>query len=453
MEGVVENSLEAVNYLTDKHFDKGWDKYQKHVNGKTVEDTGYIPYRGPFNDPERQVKQSSDSASSRKRDGRRSPTVRAASCTRIKGAAPRSSPITPAAAAATGATVGATSCTATLPGSRRRQRNSLPSLERETYRSGTLQQESEESDRVLREYEEEVDDPRRRAESVLDSTDLSYIREGRRASVVATSTSILKVKDDRRDSAMASGYNDDYRGGDGYARDAPRPRSQPPRNRYYDDDDSDYDERSGRRYKSGSGRGYDDDRDYDRVIEETERYRGPVSSGPLVPMSRPAATREESFRSGTEGPYGAGTVAQYGRRSDGALDRQDSYVSRRTRGSRGGDRSYSRSPSPRSRSGSRERGGGIGDKIQGAFDTSGRGLGVGIAGAVIGGLAGREFGQKHRQRDIILGAIVGGLGANAAENQWREYKNKKEQHLEDDEERWEQKFDGRDYGRSRSNVR
>ena len=273
MEGVVENSLEAVNYLTDRHFDKGWDKYRKHVNGKKVEET-YVPYRGPFTDPDTTLKESSShSSSSRKRDGRRSrsPTGTASR------AAPRSNLITPAAAAA----VGATSYTAaSYPGSRRRQRNSLPSPERETYRPGALQQESEESDKVLREYEEEVDDPKRRAESVLDSTDLNYIKESRRASVVATS--ILKVKDDRRDSAMASGYNDDYRGGDGYARDAPRPRSQPPRNRYYDDDDSDYDERSGRRYKAGSGRGYDDDRDYDRVVEETERYRGPVSSGPLV---------------------------------------------------------------------------------------------------------------------------------------------------------------------------
>ncbi|KAK4628518.1 uncharacterized protein CLAFUR5_04600 [Fulvia fulva] len=454
MEGVVENSLEAISYLTDKHFDKGWDSYRKHVNGKKVEET-YVPYRGPFTDPEKQRKESSETpshaSSSRKRDARRSPAD-TASRARSKSAVPRSKLITPAAAAATGTAVGATAYTAAPPGSRRRQRNSPPSPEREAYRPGTLQQESEESDRVLREYEQEIDDPKRRAESVLDTTDLNYIKESRRASVVATSILKVKDKDNRRDSAMASGYDDDYRGGGGYARDAPRPRSQPPRSRYYDDDDSDYDERSGRRYKAGSGRGYDDDRDYDRVVEETERYRGPVSSGPLVPMNRPLPAREESYRSGTEGPYGAGTVAQYGRRSDGALDRQESYVSRRTKGSRGRDRSYSRSPS-RSRSRSGERGGGIQDKIQGAFDTSGRGLGVGIAGAVIGGLAGREFGQKHRQRDIILGAIVGGLGANAAENQWREYKNKKERNLEVDEERWEQKFDGRDYGRSRSNVR
>jgi len=93
------------------------------------------------------------------------------------------------------------------------------------------------------------------------------------------------------------------------------------------------------------------------------------------------------------------------------------------------------------------------------FDTSTQGLGAGLAGAVIGGLAGREFGAKsrHSERDIAIGAIIGGLGANLAEAKWREWKDKKEGKLDREEDRWEQKWDGNGgqsgIGRSRSNVR
>lgn len=145
-------------------------------------------------------------------------------------------------------------------------------------------------------------------------------------------------------------------------------------------------------------------------------------------------------------------MAQY-RRSDGALDRrEESYVSRRSKSrGRDRDRSYSRSRS-RSRSDDRDRErGGIKEKLEDTFDVTGRGLGVGIAGAVIGGLAGKEFGGKaHRQRDMVLGALVGGLGANIAENKYREWKDNKEQRLERDEY---EAYGGRDIGRSRSNVR
>lgn len=85
----------------------------------------------------------------------------------------------------------------------------------------------------------------------------------------------------RRDSAMASGYRDDYRES-GYRGENNRPRSQPPRGRYEDDEDSDYDERSGDRQRGGGGRGYDDRDDYDTVREVREVYRGPVSAGPLA---------------------------------------------------------------------------------------------------------------------------------------------------------------------------
>lgn len=275
MEAVVENSLEATNYVVDKHFDKGWDKYQKYVNGKKVEET-VKPYRprtraSDTTANDRGASDSSPSSTSNHRIGERTPAASRGvqSSADFSGGAPLTGAVPPAVL---GATLGANTFAAPYPSSstsRRKHRNRLPSPERDIDRDNrrdsirSLQQESEVSDRVLREYEREVDDPSRRPESVLPDRDLKKIKPS--------------IK---RDSVMASGYNDNYTQAGGYAAD--RPRSQPPRSKYYDDDDSDYDERSGKRYGKGSGRGYDDDRDYDRVYEETERYRGPVSAGPLV---------------------------------------------------------------------------------------------------------------------------------------------------------------------------
>lgn len=261
MEAVVENSLEATNWLVDKHFDKGWDKFQKHVNGKKVEES----YKEYDRDDDRGSRDDSNESSSRNRTGDRSSAQE-------RGGA-RYYPLT--GPAPTGSPLGANTLAAAYPGSRRKQRNTLPSPERDidhpAFRRDSirsLQQESRLSDRILREYELETDDPKRNPESVLSSRDLRALKEN-----------------PRTDSAMASGYNDGYSQAP-YAGEGSRPRSQPPRSKYYDDDDSDYDERSGRRYDKGNGRGYDDDRDYDRVVEETERYRGPVSSGPLVVRRR-----------------------------------------------------------------------------------------------------------------------------------------------------------------------
>lgn len=117
-------------------------------------------------------------------------------------------------------------------------------------------------------------------------------------------------------------------------------------------------------------------------------------------------------------------MTQYNRRSGEVADYESRRSGRsRSRGRRDRDRSYSDSRS-RSRSRSKEHEG-IRGKIEENFDTSMRGLGVGLAGAVAGGLAGRQFGHKHRERDIIIGAIVGGLGANAAETKWRDYQDNK----------------------------
>ncbi|KAF2768946.1 hypothetical protein EJ03DRAFT_351783 [Teratosphaeria nubilosa] len=314
-----------------------------------------------------------------------------------------------------------------------RHRNTLPSPERERdrdtvyiserrkqKRDDSLERESQASERVIGAYENERDDPIRPVDPRLERA--------------------------RRDSARPMSQ------ANGYAPSA-RPRSaNPPRTKYYDDD-SDHDERDGRRYRS-SGRGYDDydDQPYDREIIETERYRG--VSNALVPARPEGARRLDSSNSRAyenNAPYAAGAVAPYRRsqqdlgtetcrrsRSRGRRDRYDRDYDDR-------DRSYSRS-----RSASRERGPeGWRGKLDNTFDTSMQGLGVGIAGAVVGGLAGREFGNKHKNRDVLIGAVIGGLGANLAENKWKDWKDKKEGRLEEKEDRWEQKWDGR----SRSNVR
>lgn len=154
----------------------------------------------------------------------------------------------------------------------RKQRNRLPSPEgdvdrrdKDFYadrgsdrprrrRDSSLERESLTSAQVLDEYESERTDPPRKPESVLSKRDLNTLR-----------------RDSKVGSSRMSYAN-------GYAFDRPRSQ-QPPRNRYYDDDDSDYDERTGRRY-GATGRGYDD-REYDREIVETEQYRG-VSDAPVV---------------------------------------------------------------------------------------------------------------------------------------------------------------------------
>jgi hypothetical protein len=180
-----------------------------------------------------------------------------------------------------------------IPGAssgRRRQRNRLPSPEgrapenwdsrqdenrdyrrRSDRRSDDLDRESEVSERVIREYESERDDPSRRAETVLSKRDLNKLNS--------------------REANMS--YANGYAGGNNLAApqyDRRASSQQPQRSRYYDDDDSDYDERSGRRYRT-TGRGYDDgyedDRGYDREIVETERYRG-VSGALVVSLPLPS---------------------------------------------------------------------------------------------------------------------------------------------------------------------
>ena len=163
--------------------------------------------------------------------------------------------------------------------SRRKQRNRLPSPEgsieewdkqsyrqstRDNQRSPSLDRESQQSERVIRAYEADPRDPPVRPETVLPQKDLRNLR---------------------RDSRMSYANGGNGYGGQstlspqGYERQRGHSQ-QPARSRYYDDDDSDYDERTGQRYRT-TGRGYDDrDDDYAREVVTTERYKG--VSGALV---------------------------------------------------------------------------------------------------------------------------------------------------------------------------
>jgi len=396
-EAYVENGLEFLGHATGKHFDHVYDKLvgkPKSLPKDDKEKDG-DNFDGPFR--EKKSRRNSESFATFERRGLRSSSEERYIVSRSG---------TPAG----------------IEARPRKQINTLPSPEQELGRGNLL------TERALRIQEQIL--PQKKGllleKGLPPKEDLLLVYKSKSKS--------------RRDSAMASGYRDDYRES-GYRAENDRPREQ--RGRYYDDEDSDYDERSGDRHRGGGGRGYDDRDDFDTVKEVREVYRGPAANRPWGPE------RNESGRSdySAGGPYGAGTMAPYGRRSEGDLGRPAStYVSRREK-SRGRDsyrsrsRSYSRSPSrSRSRSGS-----GIRGKLEETFSTRPRGLGAGLAGAVIGGLAGREFGHKHKNRDIVLGAIVGGLAANAGENKWTEYKETKEREGEREVIRYE--------GRSRSNGR
>jgi len=194
-ETFVELGAEAVHHLTERHWDRGWDKFRQ-VRGKKpllpADSTTSVSrksnrHRNHLPSPERERDRVVDGS---------------------YVASERGHPV---------------------PGEEVDERSSL---------------ESRTTERVTTAYENETDDPVRPVDPQLE-------RQRTKSSTMSA----------------ANGYADE-----GRAR-----SQQPPRSRYYDDD-SDYDEREGRRYRNGNGRGYDDD-NYREIIE-TERYRG--VSGPLV---------------------------------------------------------------------------------------------------------------------------------------------------------------------------
>ena len=118
-------------------------------------------------------------------------------------------------------------------------------------------EESSHSERVLREYEAERDDPSRKpsASLVAKSVGQRFPNEKRRDSVGMSQAAPGYGRSERAASQRGAGSRHDD---------------------YYDDEyESDYDDRTGRRTRA-TGRGYDAERDreFDREIIETERYRG-----------------------------------------------------------------------------------------------------------------------------------------------------------------------------------
>lgn len=104
--------------------------------------------------------------------------------------------------------------------------------------------------------------------------------------------------------------------------------------------------------------------------------------------------------------------------------------------------------------------------IKGAFSNSTSGLGVGVLGAIVGGLVAREAsesatqgkGYGHRRRSYhdqerkrllstVLGAAVGGLGANAIEKRIEKTRDK----VVDEQEAWEKKWHRDSNGRTIGN--
>lgn len=104
--------------------------------------------------------------------------------------------------------------------------------------------------------------------------------------------------------------------------------------------------------------------------------------------------------------------------------------------------------------------------LQHTFSDSNSGLGVGVLGAIIGGLAAREASEaaarhgRHGSEDkshqgaallsTVVGAAVGGFGANALEKRIEMSRNK----AKDEQERWERKFgrEEKDGGRREREV-
>ncbi|KAK4958630.1 hypothetical protein LTR28_005436, partial [Elasticomyces elasticus] len=83
----------------------------------------------------------------------------------------------------------------------------------------------------------------------------------------------------------------------------------------------------------------------------------------------------------------------------------------------------------------------IGAQLRENFDTSGNGIGAGIAGAVIGGLGRKRFGHDSTLK-TVGGALIGALAANAIENKYRGFEQEGRSGAASQKEKaWEQKWD------------
>lgn len=220
-----------------------------------------------------------------------------------------------------------------------------------------------------------------------------------------------------------------------------RYQSQPPLHRGYADDGyNSYDDEPPQRLREN--RASDRDR-YDpsdwrpqetyrpRYQDAPSRHQRYIDDGPAQHPSSPREYEE------------GGELAPYHRR------REDSRPRRRRRHSP--SRSRSREGS-RDRDDSRSRLEKYSDNPMLMFDKSERGLGVGLAGAVVGGLVARELGD-HKKRNTAVGAVIGGLAANIAENGWKIYREEKREEDRGMAQRWEQRQQNGGDGGGRSRRR
>lgn len=267
-EPFVENGCEAVNHLTEKYWDRGYDAVTRKLGitpklnwgGKSVVERDKKSFK-------------QKSVKSEQRSGKKENT------------APRTR-----------------SPDDLISGKERRSRHntsrhpsssadSIASWDRERYfeevksaqqgeQDSSLDRQSEHSDKVIRAYHLDPSDPARTPGDVWTLNTLS-------------NSSLLNPRGDRD----MSQYNQNGSLAPGQYQQGRSNSAQPPRTRgYYDDEEeygSDYDDRRGSRYQT-SGRGYDDrgydDRGYDdgrgdyREEVVTERYRG-VSQALVVRAS------------------------------------------------------------------------------------------------------------------------------------------------------------------------
>ncbi|GAM84487.1 hypothetical protein ANO11243_024830 [Dothideomycetidae sp. 11243] len=110
-----------------------------------------------------------------------------------------------------------------------------------------------------------------------------------------------------------------------------------------------------------------------------------------------------------------------GRNYDYQHSERDSESSR---SSRHRERSESRNRFERAEEQARE-------ALEKTFDTRGKGVGAGLVGALLGAAIGRRVGDRH-DNHALAGAIIGGLGVNALENQIHRSREKRRE-----EEEWE----------------
>ncbi|KAG8626245.1 hypothetical protein KVT40_005190 [Elsinoe batatas] len=191
-----------------------------------------------------------------------------------------------------------------------------------------------------------------------------------------------------------------------------RTSSQPPphRGRYYY---SDAEDEKTRAAAAANNQYSDRGRVFARRSWAPPQVNGNLAPPPRYSNPDPYATAAAAGAGAALAPYYRDQQVDRYRRDQRYSRSRSRYRSK----SRGRDRSYS---SSRSRSSSRSHfdrvKDGTRDALDKTFDTRAKGVGAGIVGALVGGAIGRRMGDK-RDNHALAGAIIGGLGLNALENQ------------------------------------